>query len=84
MRVLSIELMKEKLDLVFDSFIFIFQVHADVNNLTFKFQHVIQYEMSNDHKSLSSDVILFIMEQHEDVLSLLIQNIGEAIEEITY
>lgn len=40
--------------------------------------------MSDNHKSLSANVTLRILEQNEDLFGLLIQNIWESVEQVTY
>ena len=74
------QLMQEQLDLILDPYVWILQEHANVNNLSFEFQHIVEDQVTNDQKSLASDMGIGIMEKHEDVLSLLIQSVWESIE----
>ena len=39
--------------------------------------------MGYDHESLSSDMILLIMEKSKDLICFLIQAVGEPVEKIT-
>jgi hypothetical protein len=79
-----VELVQEKLYLITNPGIFILEKHTDVYYFTFEFEHIIENQMGNYHKGLSSDMGLGIMEEREDVLSFLIKNIGETIEKISY
>lgn len=77
------QLMQEKLDLIPDARVLILEKHADIDNFTLKFQHVVQDQMSYNHKCLTPNMWLRVMQEGENILSLFIEDVGETIEEVT-
>lgn len=79
-----VKLMKEQLDLVANLIFLILKEHADVNDLTFQLEHVIQDEVGYDHEWLAAHMALWVMQELENVLGLLVQDVGEPIEQVTH
>lgn len=75
--------MQEQFDLVSDAGVRIFEQHADVHDFSFDLKHVIKDQMRNDHQSLSSHMILFIMKKSKDLVCFFIQAVREPVEKIT-
>jgi len=76
--------MQEEFYLVSDSRVFIFKKHANVNDFSLKFEHIIQNEMCDDHESLPSYMGLGVVKENEDIFGSFIENIWEPIEEVPY
>lgn len=74
--------MQEQLNLVLYFAIRVLQQHANVHDLSLEFEHIIKDEVSDDHESLATHMIIHIMQKHKDVLGALIQSIREAVEHI--
>ena len=69
--------MEEELDLFSDLLVRILKQHANVNDLTPDLEHVVEDQMSDDRQGLSAHLTLTIVEQLEELLRLLIQQVGE-------
>ena len=72
--------LQEKLYLVSDSFIWVFQQHANINYFTFQFQHVIQDQMCDHHETLLTHMNISIVKKIEHILGSLVHLIRKSVE----
>lgn len=77
------QLMQKKFDLVTDSGVWVLQQHANVYDFSFDLKHIIENQMCDHHKSLSSHMVLFIVKKSKDLVCFFVQAVWESIEKIT-
>lgn len=56
--------------------------HADVNQLLLQLEHVVEDEMSDDEQGLTTHMIVLVMQQVEEFARVLVEEIGETIEQV--
>ena len=66
----AVKFVQEKLHLVLDLLVGVVKKHADVDNLSFYFEHVIQDQVGYNHQGLPSDVTVIVMQKHKHVVSV--------------
>ena len=78
------QLVQEQLDLVPNSLLVILKKHANVDNFSLELEHVVEDQVGNDHESLPANVALRVLQEHKDLLGLLVEDVGEAVEQVSY